>query len=94
MFDRLVVFAASPTQQLLPYMPDCVFQSLHRPFIPKKEGSWKAIPSDESICVVIQNEPLNPGEIISIENNEILEGLTPLKSSFSLSVVGNKERKK
>jgi hypothetical protein len=94
MADRLVVFAASPNQQLLPHRPDCAFQSLHRPYIPENEGSWKAIPNDESICVVIQNEPLKPEEIISIENNEIPEGLTPLESSFSLSVVGNKEKQK
>jgi ribonuclease HI len=94
MADRLTVFAASPTQQLLPHRPDCAFQSLHRPYIPEKEGSWKAIPSDERIYVVIQNEPLKPEEIISTENNEILEGLTPLKSLFSLSVVSNKEKQK
>jgi ribonuclease HI len=94
MADRLAVFAASPNQQLLPHRPDCAFQSLHHPYIHEKEGSWKAIPNDESICVVIQNEPLEPEEIISVENNEIPEGLTPLESSFSLSVVGNKEKQK
>jgi ribonuclease HI len=90
MVDRLVVFAASPNQQLLPHMPDCAFQSLHRPYIPENEGSWKALPNNERICVVIQNEPLNPKEIISIGNHNIPEGLTPLESSFSLIVVGNK----
>jgi hypothetical protein len=70
------------------------FQSLHRPYIYENEGSWKAIPNDERICVVIQNEPLKPEEIISVENNKIPEGLTPLESSFSLSVVGNKEKQK
>jgi ribonuclease HI len=34
MVDQLVVFAASPTQQLLPHRPDCTFQSLYRPHIP------------------------------------------------------------
>jgi hypothetical protein len=32
--------------------------------------------------------------IISIENNKIPKGLTPLESSFSLSDVGNKEKQK
>jgi hypothetical protein len=94
MVDRLAVFAASPNQQLFPHRLDCAFQSLHRPYIPEKEGSWKAIPNDERICVVIQNEPLNLKEIISMENNEIHEGFTPLESSFSWSVVGNKEKQK
>jgi ribonuclease HI len=35
--DRLVVFAASPTQQLLPHWPDCAFQSLHHPYISENE---------------------------------------------------------
>jgi ribonuclease HI len=34
MADRLVVFAASPTWQLLPQRPDCTFQSLYRLHIP------------------------------------------------------------
>jgi ribonuclease HI len=58
--DRLVVFVASPTQQLLPHWPDCAFQYLHRPYIAGNEEFWKAIPNDESICVVIQHEPLKP----------------------------------
>jgi ribonuclease HI len=91
---RLAVFAASSNQQLLPHRPDCAFQSLHRPYIPDNEISWKALPNDESLCAVIQNEPLKPEEIVSIENNKIPEGLTPLESSFSLSVVGNKEKQK
>jgi hypothetical protein len=94
MADRLASFLASPSQQLLPHRPDCAFQYLHRPYIPENEGSWKAIPNDERICVDIQNEPLKPEEIIPIENNKILEGLTPLESLFSLSVVGNKEKHK
>jgi hypothetical protein len=55
MADRLVVFAASPNQQLFPHKPDCAFQSLHHPCIPENEGTWKAIPNDESICAIIQN---------------------------------------
>jgi ribonuclease HI len=90
----LAIFAATPNQQLLPHKPDCAFQYLLCPYIPEKEGSWEAIPNDEIICVVIQNEPLEPKEIISIENNKIPEGLTPLDSSFSLIVVGNKEKKR
>jgi ribonuclease HI len=34
MDDRLAVFAASPTQQLLPQRPDCTFMSLYRPHTP------------------------------------------------------------
>jgi hypothetical protein len=41
-----------------------------------------------------KNEPLKPEEIIFVENNKIHEGLTPLESSFSLSVEGNKEKKR
>jgi hypothetical protein len=90
--DRLVVFAASPTQQLLPCWPDCAFQSLDHSYILDHVGSWKALPGDESICAIIQDEPLKPEEIISTENNRIPDGLTPLESSFSLSVGGNKEK--
>jgi ribonuclease HI len=60
MDDRLAIFAASPTQQLLPYNPDCVFQSLHCPYILEKEGSWKVIPSDESICLSSKMNLLSP----------------------------------
>jgi hypothetical protein len=60
----------------------------------KNEEFWKAIPNEERICVVIQNEPIKPREIISIEKNEIPEGLTPLKGLFSLSIIGNKEKQK
>jgi hypothetical protein len=61
-------------------------------YIYENEEPWKAIPKNEISCDVIQNEPLKPDEIISIENNKILEGLTLLKSSFSLSVGGNKDK--
>jgi ribonuclease HI len=94
MDDRLAIFAASSNQQLLPQKPDCAFQSLRCSYIHEKEGSWKAIPNDESIFAVIQNEPLKLEEIISIENIKILKGLNPLESSFSLSVVGNKEKQR
>jgi hypothetical protein len=92
--DRLAVFAASPNQQIFPHMPDCSFQSLYSPYIPDNAEYWQALPSDESICAFIQDEPLKPEEIISIENNKIPEGLTPLMGSFSSSVVGNKEKQK
>jgi ribonuclease HI len=81
--DWLVVFATSPTQQLLPRWPDCAFQSLHHPYIYENEEFWKAIPNNESISVVIQNQTLELGEMISIENNKIPEVLNPLESSFS-----------
>jgi ribonuclease HI len=94
MDDRLVVFAASPTRQLLPHRPDCTFQSLYRPHIPDNIESWQVFPNDESICAFIQNEPFKPKEIISIEDDKIPKGLTPLESSFSSSDVGNKEKQK
>jgi hypothetical protein len=94
MADRLAVFAASPNQQLFSHRPDCAFQYLYRPCIPDNVGSWKALPNDESIFVVIQDEPPKPKEIISIENHNIPEGLTPLESLFLSSDVGNKEKHK
>jgi hypothetical protein len=89
MADRLVVFAASPTRKLLPQRPDCTFLSLYRPHIPNNEESWQVFPDDESICAFIQNEPYNPKEIISLEDNKIPKGLNPLESSFSTSDVSN-----
>jgi hypothetical protein len=94
MANRLAVFAASPNQQLLPQRPDCTFQSLYRPHIPDNKESWQVFPSNESICSFIQNEPYKPKEIISMEDNKIPKGLTPLESSFSSSDVGNKEKHK
>jgi ribonuclease HI len=35
MANRLVVFATSPTRKLLPQRPDCTFQYLYHPHIPK-----------------------------------------------------------
>jgi hypothetical protein len=66
MVDRLVVFAASHNQQLLPHRPDCSFQGLYCPYIPDSVESWQALPNDESNCAFIQYEPLKPKEIISI----------------------------
>jgi len=94
MADRLVVFVSSPTRQLLPQRPNCAFQSLYYPHIPKNVDSWQVFPSDESICDFIQNEPYKPKKIISMEDNKILKGLTPLEISFSLSDVSNKEKNK
>jgi ribonuclease HI len=94
MVDHLVVFAASPNQQLLSHRPNCTFQYLYRPHIPDNIESWQVFPNDESICAFIQNEPFRPKEIISIEDNKIPKGLTPLEISFSSNDVGNKEKEK
>jgi hypothetical protein len=94
MAGRLAIFAASLNQQLFPHRPDCSFQSLYCSYIPGNVGSWQALPNDESIGASIQDEPFKHEEIISIENNEIPESLTPLESSFSSSDVGNKEKQK
>jgi hypothetical protein len=91
MVDRLEVFAASPTRQLLPQRPDCIFQYLYRPHISDNVQSWQVFPSDEGICAFIQNEPFRPKEIISIEDDKFPKGMTPLESSFSSSDVSNKE---
>jgi ribonuclease HI len=91
---RLVVFVASPTQQILPQRPDCTFQSLYRPHIPDNVESWQVFPNDEGICSFIQNELFKPKEIIFMEDNKFPKGLTPLESSFSSSDVGNKETRK
>jgi ribonuclease HI len=92
--DQLVFFATSPNRQLLPHRLDCAFQSLYHPHIHDNTESWQVFPNDECICSFIQNEPYKSKEIISIEDNKIPKGLTPLESSFSLSDVGNKERHK
>jgi hypothetical protein len=92
--DQLVVFATSPTQQLLPCWPDCAFQSLDDSYILNYVGYWKALLGNESICDITHDEPIKPNEIISIENNRIPDGLTPPKISFSLSVGGDEEKKK
>jgi hypothetical protein len=94
MVDRLVVFVASPNRQIFPHRHDCIFQSLYHQHIPNNIESWQVFPSDENICVFLQNEPYNPKEIISIEDNNIPKGLTPLESSFSSSDVGNKDKQK
>jgi hypothetical protein len=94
MADQLVVFEASPTRQLLPHRPNCTFQSLYHPHIPDNVESWQVFPNDESIFAFIQNEPLKPNEIISIEDDKIPKGLTPLETSFSSSDVGNKDKQK
>jgi ribonuclease HI len=80
MADRLAVFSASHNRQLIPHRPDCTFQSLYHPHILDNIESWQVFPSDESICSLIQNEPYKSKEIISIEDNKILKGLTPLES--------------
>jgi ribonuclease HI len=40
MVDRLVVFATSPTRQILPHGPDCMFQYLYCPNLPDNVESW------------------------------------------------------
>jgi hypothetical protein len=84
MANKLVVFAAYPTRQLLPQRHDFTFQSLYHPHIPENVESWQVFPSDERICSLIQNEPYNPKEIISKEYKKIMKGFTPLESSFSI----------
>jgi ribonuclease HI len=80
MADRLVVFATSPTRQLLPQRPNCTFQSLYCPHIPDNVESWQVFPNDEGICAFIQNEPFKHKEIISMEDEKFPKGLTPLES--------------
>jgi hypothetical protein len=92
--SRLVVFATSPNQQILPHMPDYSFQSLYHPYIHGNVESWQALPNNERNCAFIQDEPFKLEDIISIENNTIHEGLTPLENSFSSSDVGNKKKQK
>jgi hypothetical protein len=75
----------------MPHRPDCTFQSLYRPHIPDNIESWQVFPNDEKIFAFIQNEPFKTKEIISIEDNKIPKGLTPLESLFSSSDVENKE---
>ena len=67
---------------------------MYRPHILDNIESWQVFPSDEIICAFIQNECYNPKDIISMEDNKIPKGLTPLESSFSSSDVGNKEKHK
>jgi ribonuclease HI len=53
MADRLAIFVASPTRQLLPQRPDCTFQSPYHSDIPDNIESWQVFPSDESIYYFI-----------------------------------------
>ena len=94
MVDRSTVFAASPNQQPLPHKLDYSFQSLYHPHIPDNIESWQVFPNNENICAFIQNEPFKPKEIISIEDDNIPKVLNPLESLFSLSDVGNKEKRR
>jgi hypothetical protein len=94
MADWLAVFAASPNRQLLPWKPDCTFQSLYHPHILDNIESLQVLTNDESICAFIQNELFKPKETISIKYNKIPKGLNPIKSLFSSSDVGNREKHK
>ena len=80
MDGRLAIFASSLKQQISPHRPVCYFQSLYCSYIHGNVESWQALPNNDSICAFIQDEPLKPEEIISIENHEIPESLTPLES--------------
>jgi hypothetical protein len=91
--DRLVVFATCPTRKLLPQKLDCTFLSLYRPHLPNNVESWQVFPDDEIICAFLQNEIYKSKEIISLEDNKISKGMTPLESSFSTSDVSNKKDK-
>jgi hypothetical protein len=68
-----------------------MFLSLYRPHLPDNVESWKVFIDDEGICAFLQNEPYKPKETISLENDKIPKGLTPLESSFSMSDARNKE---
>jgi hypothetical protein len=94
MADRLVLLATSPTRQLLPQIPNCTFQSLYHSHIPDNVELWQVFLNDEGICAFIQNESFKPKEIISMEDENFLKGLSPLESSFPSSDVGNKETHK
>jgi hypothetical protein len=80
MAGRLAIFAASLKQQLSPHRPICSFQSLYCSYMSGNVESWQTLPNNHSICAFIYDEPLKPEEIISIENHEIPESLTPLES--------------
>jgi hypothetical protein len=92
--DRLVIFVASPTRQLLPQKHDYTFLSLYRPHLPNNVESWWVFPDDKSICDFLQNELYKPKEIISLEDNKFTKCLTPLENSFLTRDVGNHDDKK
>jgi hypothetical protein len=76
------------------YLKDLIahFCLLYRPHLPNNVESWQVFPDDEGICAFLQNDLYKPKEIISLEDNKIPKGLTPLESSFSMSDVGKKKR--
>lgn len=90
MADRLAVFVASPTREILAHRLDCTFLSLYRPYLPDNVESWQVFPDDEGICAFLHNEPYKPKDTISLKNDKLTKGLSPLESSFSMSDVGNK----
>jgi hypothetical protein len=53
MEDRLVVFAAIPTRQLLPERPDCTFMSLYYPHFLENVEFWQVFLDDERICAFL-----------------------------------------
>ena len=90
MAGKLALLAASPTRQLLPQRPYCTFMSLYWPHLQDNIESWQVFIDDEGMCAFIQNEPYNPKDIFSLENDKLPKGLTLLEISFSTSDVGKK----
>jgi hypothetical protein len=76
--DHLAFFVASPDLLLFAHRPDCTFQYIYCPHIPDNIESLQALPNDDNIFYFIQDEPIKPKEIISIKDNKIPKGLTPL----------------
>jgi hypothetical protein len=56
--------------------------------------SWQVFPNDEIICDFLQNDIYKPKKIISLEDNKIPKGMTPLENLFSTSDVRNKKDNK
>jgi len=89
MADRLIFYAAHPKRKLLSRKPKCTFLYLYHPHIPDNEESWQFFLDNERICALLNNEPLNKNEIISLDDNKFPKGLTPLEGSLSSSDVNN-----
>jgi len=92
--NRLVIFAVIPRRKFLPERTGCTFLSLYCPHFLYNVESLQFFIDDESICSFLQNEPLKRKDIISLEENKLPKGLTPLESSFSSSDVGNRKENK
>jgi hypothetical protein len=70
----MTIFAANPMRQLLHERSDCTFMSLYCPHFLDNIESWQVFYDDESICTLLQNEPLKKKEIIYLEDNKFLDG--------------------